>query len=46
MKYMKSVRFDYVDDEGNLHINSNVSDVKADTKFGCGIYTFKKINHI
>ena len=45
-KHMKLVRFDYVDDDGDLHINSNVVDVKAETKFGCGIYTFQKVNYI
>jgi hypothetical protein len=41
-KYMKLLRFDYVDDNGDLHLNSKVVDVKAETKFGCGIYTFEK----
>ena len=45
-KSMKLIRFDYVDDDGNLHLDSNIVDVKAETKFGCGIYTFKKVNHI
>jgi len=45
-EYMKLVRFDYVDDEGDLHLNSNIVDVKTDIKFGCGIYTFEKVNHI
>jgi len=45
-KYMKLVRFDYVDDDGDLHLNSNVSDVKPEIKFGCGIYTFKKVTNI
>ncbi|MDC6451817.1 DUF268 domain-containing protein [Alphaproteobacteria bacterium] len=44
-KSMKLVRFDYVDDDGNLHLNSKVVDVKAETKFGCGIYTFQKVNN-
>lgn len=42
-KYMKLVRFDYVDDDGDLHLNSKIVDVKVETKFGCGIYTFQKI---
>jgi len=45
-KYMKLLRFDYVDDDGDLHLNSNVVDVKVETKFGCGIYTFQKVNYI
>jgi hypothetical protein len=45
-KCMNLVRFDYVDDNGDLHPNSDVSDVNAETKFGCGIYTFEKVSHI
>ena len=41
---MKLIRFDYVDDDGNLHLNSKVFDVKPETQFGCGIYTFEKLN--
>lgn len=41
-KSMKIVRFDYVDDEGELFVNCDVSDVKEKIKFGCGIYTFEK----
>ena len=43
-KFMKLIRFDYVDDDGNLHLNSKVFDVKPETQFGCGIYTFEKLN--
>ena len=43
-KYMKLVRFDYVDDNGDLHLNKHVSDVNAETKYGCGIYTFEKVS--
>lgn len=39
---MKLVRFDYVDDEGNLHTDIQIKDVNIKTKYGCGIYTFKK----
>lgn len=42
-KYMKLIRFDYVDDEGDLHLNLNINDINTEIKFGCGIYTFKKI---
>ena len=45
-KSMKLVRFDYVDDLGELHLNKTLDDVKSDTKFGCGIYTFEKLNGI
>lgn len=40
---MKLIRFDYVDDQGELHTNSHINKVKAKTKFGCGIYTFEKL---
>ena len=43
---MKLIRFDYVDDDGDLHLNSRVVDIKAEIKFGCGIYTFEKVNPI
>jgi len=39
---MKLVRFDYVDDDGNLHKNVNIEDFGDKTKHGCGIYTFMK----
>lgn len=45
-KYMKLVRFDYVDDDGDLHTNSDVNNIESEINFGCGIYTFKKINNI
>lgn len=38
------VRFDYVDDAGNLHKNIDISAKNINTQFGCGIYTFKKVN--
>ena len=40
---MKLIRFDYVDDEGYLHTDIKIQDVNVNTKYGCGIYTFKKI---
>ena len=43
---MKLVRFDYVDDKGDLHLNSKIIEIEAETKFGCGIYTFEKIKNI
>ena len=39
---MKLIRFDYVDDAGNLHTDIEIQDVNTDIKYGCGIYTFKK----
>ena len=42
-KYMKLVRFDYVDDYGHLHLDVNIIDVKVGIRFGCGIYTFQKV---
>ena len=45
-KCMKLVRFDYVDDDGDLHLDENVSEVESETRFGCGIYTFEKVKII
>jgi len=36
------LRFDYVDDEGDLHSNATLSSVPR-LSYGCGIYTLKKI---
>lgn len=38
-------RFDYIDDNGNLHLNKDILEIKTLPKYGCGIYTFKKINN-
>ena len=38
--------FDYVDDQGNIHFNSNVEDTLGNLDFGCGIYTLKKLNNL
>lgn len=38
------VRFDYVDDEGNLHQDVDVKSQNLDVTYGCGIYTFRKIS--
>ena len=43
-KRMELVRFDYVDDLGELHLNKTIDDVNSEVKFGCGIYTFQKLN--
>jgi hypothetical protein len=40
---LQLVRFDYVDDAGNLHQNVNLETTNLKVVFGCGIYTFKKI---
>jgi hypothetical protein len=42
-KDLKLLRFDYVDDKGNLHLNKNVNDAEGKNKYGCGIYTFLKL---
>ena len=39
---MELIRFDWVDDNGDLHIKSNIENVGDNVKYGCGIYTFKK----
>lgn len=36
------LRFDYVDDFGDLHKNVDILDEVPDVTFGCGIYTFRK----
>jgi hypothetical protein len=37
------VRFDFIDDNGDLHANSEFSRVPNDTIYGCGIYTLEKL---
>ena len=37
------IRFDYVDDYGNLHRNVDLMNTTINVLFGCGIYTFKKL---
>lgn len=39
---LKLLRFDYVDDAGNLHQNIDLLGREIDVSLGCGIYTFKK----
>ena len=41
---MELIRFDWVDDDGNLHTKSNIENIGDNVKYGCGIYTFKKNN--
>ena len=43
---MRLIRFDFVDDNGNLHLYKSVKDVKdvsSDIQYGYGIYTFEKV---
>lgn len=40
---MHLIRFDYVDDDGDLHLNKNIQDLPPGMRFSCGIYTFEKI---
>ena len=42
-KSMRLIRFDFVDDNGDLHLSKSVADIDTDTQFGCGIYTFEKV---
>lgn len=37
------IRFDYVDDFGELHLKKSPDDAVGKVKYGCGIYTFKKL---
>ena len=38
-------RFDFVDDEGELHTDTHYSQIKGSVEYGCGIYTFQKISN-
>ena len=40
---MRLIRYDYVDDQGELFLNSDIESSIDSVKYGCGIYTFKKI---
>lgn len=40
---LQLLRFDYVDDAGNLHQNIDLLGGEIDVNLGCGIYTFKKV---
>tara|TARA_B100000242_G_scaffold285275_1_gene249544 strand:+ start:1061 stop:1738 length:678 start_codon:yes stop_codon:yes gene_type:complete len=39
---MELLRFDYVDDNGDLHLQKSIDSAIGKLKYGCGIYTFKK----
>ncbi len=41
---MELVRFDYINDNGNLFSNISIENVDKNIKYGCGIFTFKKID--
>ena len=38
------LRFDYVDDAGNLNQNIDVSTTELNVRLGCGIYSFRKVS--
>jgi hypothetical protein len=40
---LKLERFDYVDDAGDLHKNVDLNQGQIDIKYGCGIYTLRKL---
>jgi len=40
---MQLQRFDWVDASGQINMDAQVSDAVDAVKYGCGIYTFKKI---
>ncbi|GGD60053.1 DUF268 domain-containing protein [Erythrobacter arachoides] len=40
---MKLVRFDYVDDQGDLHLDCAIEGKALDLDYGCGIFTFEKL---
>jgi len=42
-KSMRLVRFDFVDDNGDLHLSKSIEDVNVEISYGCGIYTFEKV---
>lgn len=39
------LRFDYVDDAGELHQNIDLHTAGQNVSYGCGIYTFKKLSN-
>ena len=41
---MELIRFDYVDDFGDLYLNKSIESILVKLTYGCGIYTFKKSN--
>ncbi len=43
---LKLMRFDYIDDNGNLHKNADIQSIGSDLYYGCGIYTFRKLGNV
>ena len=43
---MELVRFDYVDDLGDLHLDTDIESILGKLNYGCGIYTLKKLNNL
>jgi len=41
-QHLKLIKFDYVDDQGNLHLDGKTEDAVDKFIMGCGIYTFQK----
>lgn len=41
--YTRLIRFDFVDDNGDLFLAKSIEDVPAEIKYGCGIYTFERM---
>ena len=39
---LQLVRFDYIDENGELKLNRKLKEFLSKNKYGCGIYTFKK----
>ena len=42
---MELIRFDYVDDMGDLHLNASIESTLGRLNNGCGIYTLKKLSN-
>ena len=45
VKELELLRFDYVDDVGDLHKDVDLKSFEYDQNYGCGIYTFKKLSN-
>jgi len=42
---MQLINFDFIDDNDKIFLNANVEDAVNKNKYGCGIYTFKKVTN-
>lgn len=40
---MRLERFDFVDDNGSLHLNATVQQAEINMKYGCGIYSLRRL---